>query len=199
MAQTEITVQVFENIEKIKEKLENLGYVWNEKLSGTDQYFSTFSSQKVKTASYKELLDSSIIIREFDKQSTGLHQTMLLHKKKNVDNEGKVIGEEKTSLSIDNSKTASKLLSNAGLVNWMSLSQENNFYSKGETVVIAGTVKGLEGSFIEIEEYPSIKGYSETEKFNILCDLVNSFGFKIGEDYSCKKIYMLYEKNNQKQ
>lgn len=198
MAQTEITVQVFENIEKIKEKLENLGYVWNEKFSGTDQYFSTFSPQKVKKSTYKELLDSSVIIREFDKQSTGLHQIMLVHKKKNIDKEGRVVGEEKTSLSIDNSETASKLLLNAGLVNWMSLSQENNFYSKGEIVVIAGTVKGLEGSFIEIEEYPSIKGFSETEKFNILCDLVNSFGFKTGTDYSCKKIYMLYEQNKQK-
>lgn len=198
MAQTEITVQVFENIEKIKEKLENLGYVWNEKFSGTDQYFSTFSSQKVKKSSYKELLDSSVIIREFDKQSTGLHQIMLVHKKKNIDKEGRVVGEEKTSLFIDNSETASKLLLNAGLVNWMSLSQENNFYSKGEIVVIAGTVNGLEGSFIEIEEYPSIKGFSETEKFNILFGLVNSFGFKTGEDYSCKKIYMLYEQNKQK-
>ena len=168
MAQTEITVQVFENIEKIKEKLENLGYVWNEKFSGTDQYFSTFSPQKVKKLSYKELLDSSVIIREFDKQSTGIHQIMLVHKKKNIDKEGRVVGEEKTTLSIDNSETASKLLLNAGLVNWMSLSQENNFYSKGEIVVIAGTVKGLEGSFIEIEEYPSIKRFSETEKFNIL-------------------------------
>lgn len=198
MAQTEITVQVFENIKNILAKLESMGFSWKDTFTGKDQYFTTLSQEEVKTATYKQLLDSSIIIREFDKASTNTHQIMLVHKKKTLDNEGKVIGEEKTSLIVDNSDVAAKMLSNAGLINWMTLSQQNNFYVSGEKTVIAGTVEGLEGSFVEIEEYDSIKDLSETEKFNKLSEFVDSLGFSIGNDYSCKKIYMLYQKNQNK-
>lgn len=196
MAQTEITVQIYEDIQNILDKLKIMGFEWKDTFTGVDQYFTTLNSEQVKTASYKELLDSSIIIREFDKKSTNTHQTMLVHKKKNLDSQGKVIGEEKTSVIINDSNAAAKMLSNAGLVNWMVLSQQNNFYTSGEKTVIAGTVKGLDGCFIEIEEYDSIKNFSEQEKFNKLCEFVDSLGFEHGQDYSCKKIYMLYQSQN---
>lgn len=196
MAQTEITVQIFEDIKNVFTKLETLGFKWKDTFTGIDQYFTTLSPEQVKTASYKELLDNSIIIREFDKASTNTHQTMLVHKKKTLDSQNKVIGEEKTSLVIDNSTTASKMLTNAGLVNWMTLSQQNSFYTSGEKTVIAGTVKGLNGSFIEIEEYESIKDLPEKEKFDKLSQFVDSLGFNHGDDYSCKKIYMLYQIQN---
>ena len=148
MAQTEITVQIFEDIKNILAKLEDMGFAWKDTFTGTDQYFTTLTPEQVKKASYKELLDSSIIIREFDKASTNTHQIMLVHKKKNLDNQGKVIGEEKTSVIISDSAAAARMLANAGLINWMTLSQQNNFYVSGEKTVIAGTVRGLEGSFI---------------------------------------------------
>lgn len=195
MAQTEITVQIFADIKKVCKQLEKLGYSWKETFTGTDQYFSTLTPAQVKKASYKKLLDSSIIIREFDKASTSAHQVMLVHKKKTIDSKGMVIGEVKSNVAIDNSNNANKLLTNAGLVNWMTLNQQNHFFTLGEKTIIAGTVKGLEGSFIEIEEYPSIADLPETEKFNILCNFVNELGFKTGENYSCKKIYMLYQQN----
>ena len=194
MAQTEITVQIFEDIEIIKQKLESMGYTWKDTFTGCDQYFSTLSPDQVQSASYKTLLDSSIIIREFDKSSDGAHQVMLVHKKKTLDDDGKVIGEEKSSVVVDCSQKANKLLANAGLINWMTLKQQNNFYCLGEKTVIAGTVEGLEGSFVEIEEYDSIKDKTEQEKFEILSAFVDSMGFKKGDDYSCKKIYMLYQK-----
>ena len=195
MAQTEITVQIFEDIENIKQKLESMGYTWKDTFTGCDQYFSTLSSEQVKKASYKQLLDSSIIIREFDKASNNEHQVMLVHKKKSLDEEGRVIGEEKSSVVVDSSQKSNKLLKNAGLQNWMTLKQKNSFYCLGEKTVIVGTVEGLEGSFVEIEEYNSIKDKSEQEKFAILSEFVDSLGFKKGDDYSCKKIYMLYQKN----
>lgn len=193
MAQTEITVQIFEDIKNVLAKLESMGFVWKDTFTGKDQYFTTLTPEQVKVATYKELLDSSIIIREFDKASTNTHQIMLVHKKKTIDAEGKVIGEEKTSLIVNDSAIAAKMLANAGLVNWMTLSQQNNFYVSGEKTVIAGTVEGLEGSFVEIEEYESIKDLSEEEKFGKLCEFVDSLGFEHGDDYSCKKIYMLYQ------
>ena len=75
---------------------------------------------------------------------------------------------------------------------------KNNFYKNGEKVVIAGTVEGLEGSFVEIEEYPSIEHLSEDEKFMELVNFVDSLNMKHGTDYSCKKIYMLYTQNKER-
>ncbi len=198
MAQTEITVQIFDEIENIINVLKGLGFEWKDTFTGKDGYFTTLTSEQIEKASYKDLLDSSIIIREFDKASNNMHQTMLVHKKKTLDEEGKVIGEDKTSLVVDNSATAFKMLSNAGLINWMTLCQQNSFYKNGEKVVIVGKVEGLEGCFVEIEEYESIKDLSEKEKFEKLSEFINSLGLKMGNDYSCKKIYMLYEKNKQK-
>lgn len=195
MAQTEITVQIFEDIEKVIAKVQSLGYAWKDTFTGKDIYFSTLSLSEVKNASYKDLIDSSVIIREFDKKSTGDHKTMLVHKKKTLDDDGRVVGEVKSSVEIDSSEKAHTLLSNAGLVNWMTLLQQNSFYVSGEKTIIIGTVDGLEGTFVEIEEYDSIKEKSNEEKFKILCEFVKSLGFKLGDDFSCKKIYMLYNKN----
>lgn len=198
MAQTEITVQIFEDIKNVIAKVESLGYAWKDTFTGKDQYFSTLQAEDLKNANYKQLLDSSIIIREFDKKSTGEHKVSLVHKKKTLDDQDRVIGEIKSSVGIDNSANAHSLLANAGLKNWMTLSQQNNFYQNGEITIIIGTVEGLEGTFVEIEEYASIASKPEEEKFEILCQFVKSLGFKIGDNFSCKKIYMLYNQNKQK-
>lgn len=197
MAQTEITVNIFEDINNVVKKVEELGYTWKDTFSGTDQYFTTLDKQSVKSATYKELLDSSMIIREFDQKASGTHKTMLVHKKKTLDEQGRVVGEEKSSVVVDSSANTHKLLSNAGLQNWMTLSQQNSFFVNGEKTIIIGTVEGLDGTFVEIEEYESIKNKSEQEKFEILCDFVKSLGFKTGDDFSCKKIYMLFNKTQQ--
>lgn len=195
MAQTEITVQIFENIDLVVEKLKSMGFEWQDTFTGCDTYFTTMNENMIDTAGYKALLDSSMIIREFHKERSNSHSIMLVHKKKTLDDKGNVIGEEKSSVNVDSSENTSKVLKNAGLINWMTLNQQNSFYKNGEKTVIVGTVKGLEGTFIEIEEYPSISMLKEGEKFAILSDFIDSLGMKKGNDYSCKKIYMLYEKN----
>ena len=198
MAQTEITVQIFEPISKVVSKLEDLGYEWQDTFTGSDQYFSTLSKEQLETATYKELLDSSIIVRAFHKKKSDSRAVMLVHKKKTLDGNGNVVGEIKSSVIVDDAQKAFSLLDNAGLINWMTLNQQNNFYKNGEKVVIAGTVEGLEGSFVEIEEYPSISHLSEEEKFNELVNFVDSLGMKHGSDYSCKKIYMLYTQRKER-
>jgi len=39
MAQTEITVQIFEDLEKIENKLKELGYTITDTFTGSDKYF----------------------------------------------------------------------------------------------------------------------------------------------------------------
>lgn len=195
MAQTEITVQIFEEYETVVEKLKELGFEWVDTFTGCDRYYSTLSEKELNNIEYKPLLDSSIVVRSFHKKKTDVLSTMLVHKKKTLDSKGNVIGEEKSSVNVDDLEKASKVLDSAGLINWMSLNQQNSFYKNGEKTVIVGTVKGLEGTFVEIEEYPSIAELKENEKFQILSDFIDSLGMKKGNDYSCKKIYMLYQKN----
>lgn len=199
MSQTEVTVQIFEDLANVVKKIKSMGYVWQDTFTGVDKYFTTMKETDVQNAEYKELLDSSIIVREFDKKNSGLHQVSMVHKKKTLDAYGRVVGEDKTSVGVSSGYEASKLLTSAGLTNWMTLSQQNNFYVDGERTIIIGTVQGLDGTFIEIEEYDSIKDKSEKEKFEILIDFVNSLGFKTGGEYSCKKIYMLYKQSKQNQ
>ena len=79
------------------------------------------------------------------------------------------------------------------LLTIVTLKQKNTYYKNGEKTIILSHVENL-GDFIEVEEYPSISNLIDTEKIDILKQYINSFNFKIGSDYSCKKVYMLYLK-----
>lgn len=194
MAQTEITVQVFEKLEDIEAKLVNLGFVKTEEFNGRDDYFVNMDKSKINNASYSNLLNNSLIIRSYTTLKDKSPTSMLLRKIKTLDENQNVIGEEKVSTKIDNVDNARRLLTGINLVNWVSLKQKNAFYKNGEKTIIVGNVEGL-GNFIEIEEYKSISTFPEKEKFEILKQYINSFNFKIGSDYSCKKVFMLHNQN----
>ena len=174
MKNTEITVQIFENIDIVKQKMIQFGFEEFEEFSGEDTYFSVLNREQVLKSDNKKV-------------------DMLLFKNKILDENNNVVSEEKVSTNIDNLDNCKKMLKLAGLTNWATLKQKNAFFKNGEIVVIVGTVENLDGTFMEIEEYPSIKDKSEKEKFEILKDLSKSFGFETGDDYSVKKVYMLYK------
>ncbi|MGN1201454.1 MAG: hypothetical protein ACI4R8_04285 [Candidatus Caccovivens sp.] len=197
MAQTEVTVQVFEELTSIEKKLLNLGFEKTEEFDGKDDYFTSLNNSQIKNADYSQLLNSSLIVRSYSTLKNNSPTSMLLRKVKKLDKEGNVIGEQKISTLIDNPQNAKQMLSSVGLTNWVSLKQKNSFYTKGEKQIIVGSVENL-GNFIEIEEYDSISKLSEEQKFDELAKYIESFGFNIGKDYSCKKVYMLYQKLNNK-
>lgn len=196
MSQTEITVQIFENIEKVKQTLISLGFNYKDTFSGTDIYFSTCKINEIKNVSFKNLIDNSLIVRSFNKSSSNVQESMIVHKLKTLDANGNNISEQKTSVKIDNPSNACNLFTNAGLTKWLTLNQINSFYTKDEVTIIIGIVGGLDGCFIEIEEYPSIGNLSSSEKFNHLTNFVKSLNLKTGSDFSCKKSLMLFNKNN---
>ncbi len=195
MGQTEITVQVFENITTLKQKLVSLGFTEKDEFTGADYYFTTLRENEIKNATYKELLDSSVIVRSFKTKHSSDIKSSLLFKNKVLDDGGNVISEEKVTTKVDDCNTAVKILNLAKLNNWVTLKQQNAFYVLGEKTIIVGTVEGLEGSFMEIEEYDSIKNLSPEEKIKNLVSYAESFGFKISTDTSVKKVYMLFNKN----
>lgn len=199
MEKTEITVQIFDDFINVANKLLKLGYTEKEVFTGEDTYFSTLKSEELKNADYKQLLNSSIIARSFLTKTKNERVSMLVFKKKLLDENQNVISEEKVSTKVDNIENAKRLLSLSGLENWVTLKQQNTFFRNGEIEIIAGTVEGLEGTFIEIEEYESISNLSPSQKFEKLKEFLESLGFRHGEDYSVKKVYMLYKNQNKKE
>ena len=51
------------------------------------------------------------------------------------------------------------------------------------------------GIFIECEENKSIEHLSSDEKFEYLKKFILGLGLEIGDDFSCKKVYMKYLKD----
>ncbi len=191
---TEICVQVNDNIEKVKQCLEQLGYKFIEQYFNHDTYFTTFDREEIKKVSYKELLKNSVIIRNITGKN--LDKKYIIYKNKQLDDNGNVIDEVKEKLVIDDIQKAKNIFSYLGLTNWCDYVNENNELKKGEVCLNIQCVKGL-GNFIEVEEFETIKNKSKEEKFEILENLIKSFGLKLGTDFSCKKPFMLLEKNFQ--
>lgn len=192
--QTEITINIKKDISSVKNKLESLGFVEIEKYTGIDNYFTTISGE-ISSTDYKTLLDSSIIIRSFSSKSKKDKTNLMVYKNKTLDKNGVVLSEEKISTTVENLDNTLKILKLAGLNNWLSLNQQNSFYKLGEIEITVGTVKGLDGTFLEIEEYPSISMLSPEEKIEKMIEIIKKLGFDSGNDYSVKKAYMLFKKN----
>lgn len=192
--QTEITINIKKDISSVKNKLESLGFVEIEKYTGIDNYFTTISGE-ISSTDYKTLLDSSIIIRSFSSKSKKDKTNLMVYKNKSLDKNGVVLSEEKISTTVENLDNTLKILKLAGLNNWLSLNQQNSFYKLGEIEITVGTVKGLDGTFLEIEEYPSISMLSPEEKIEKMVEIIKKLGFDSGNDYSVKKAYMLFKKN----
>lgn len=192
--QTEITINIKKDISSVKNKLESLGFVEIEKYTGIDNYFTTISGE-ISSTDYKTLLDSSIIIRSFSSKSKKDKTNLMVYKNKSLDKNGVVLSEEKISTTVENLDNTLKILKLAGLNNWLSLNQQNSFYKLGEIEITVGTVKGLDGTFLEIEEYPSISMLSPEEKIKKMIEIIKKLGFDSGSDYSVKKAYMLFKKN----
>ena len=188
---TEICVQINGDFEKIKEAVLKQGFEFVESYDNYDTYFTTIQKDKIKIVSYKELLDNSLIIRNIKGNDFDIKN--IVYKKKTFDENGNVTNEVKTKLNIDDVEKAKIIFSNIGLNCWCDYINHNNEFKKGEIVLNIQYVKEL-GTFIEIEEFKSIQNKSDKEKFSILIDIINSFGFPTKNDYSCKKPFMILNK-----
>lgn len=51
------------------------------------------------------------------------------------------------------------------------------------------------GIFIEYEEDDGMTIIKQQEKIDYMCNVVNSLNLKLGNDYFCKKVFMLLNKN----
>ena len=191
MRETEITVQVFDELLDIEKVLAKNGYQKKEEYCLRDHYFTKFEDAKI--VDYKTLLASSILIRAIEQDEKCTH--CMIYKNKKLDPNGNVSSEEKIRVKIDNEQNCIKILKSAGLNNWCNLKNDSIVYVDESGFEIAFQVIDGLGIFIEMEEDSSISNLSEKQKFEYLKNKIASFGFKLGDDYSCKKPYMILHSN----
>lgn len=189
---TEICVEISATVDEIKKVAIEKGFEFLETYYNLDTYYTTLKNEELKNVSYLNLLDNSVVIRDVFGDTWAVKN--IVHKKKTLDENQNVIEEIKTEIKIDDIAKAKKLFDNLKMTCWCDFTNQNTLLKKGEVILNVQYIKEL-GTFIEVEEYDSIADYPATQKFDILVDIINSLGFPIGTDYSCKKPFMLFEKN----
>lgn len=189
MQETEITVQVFNTKEEIIEKLSNCGFKISRRFTLKDAYFSRHAD--ITGLSYKELLESSILLRRIiTSEETNDY---LYYKNKVYDENGAVISEEKTSVEIEEASDAKKIFLSAGLNCWCEIENRSIIFDNGKREFALQEIPKL-GLFFEVEEDDEIKDLLSGDKIAELKEFINSFGLNLGSDYSCKKQYMMLHK-----
>jgi len=188
----EICVALLESADETIKKLENQGFTFVESYKNYDTYFTTINKLDLKTIPYKTLLDNSVLIRhcvcnDHDEKS-------IIYKSKTLDASGNVIQEIKSKVIINNIEKAKEIFNNLNLKCWCDYTVENIIYKKENIEINIQRTNAL-GDFIEIEEFPEIKDKPNVQKFDILKNLISSMDIKIGNDYSCKKPYMMLNQN----
>ena len=192
MKQTEVTVQIFDSVEAIDNKLKQAGFSLYKKVILNDFYFIRFGKEKTKNMQYKDLIENSILLRNL----TGdVNETELIFKNKVFDNNGNVIEEEKHKTKIDDFESVLKILKCAKLYNWCKLKQKLFIYKNAEKELCVQDVDGL-GIFIEYEEDPSYKNLKTEEKINLMINYLKGLNLNLGENFFCKKVYMKHLLNN---
>ena len=194
MKHTEITVQVFEEYEDIKKKLVDVGFELLEEFEVNDYYFSRFNKEQLNTMGYLDIMNNSIIVRKFFDEA-GVIDQKIVFKKKELDSLGNVIWEEKTQTKVYNAEDVVSVLKMAGICLWCKMENHVYTYQKNNFKFDVHCVKDL-GVFIECEENDTIKELSCEQKFEYLTQQVKGLNLKIGDNFSCKKVFMMFKLNN---
>lgn len=191
MKETEITVEVFNTPEEITDILTQQGFRVVRKVDMIDYYYSKEPIEQLKNFEYRDLMKSSILIRQLKSNNT---KNLIIFKDKNLDNNGNVISEEKVNCSIDDIDNAIKIFNLAGLNCWCNLIQHMSIFQKGNIEFAVQDVEGL-GVFIEYEEDETMKNLSPEAKIQLMLKTLNNLGLKIGDDFSCKKPFLKFKKS----
>ena len=190
--QTEITVELFEKTENVIEKLKYKGFSVTNDYFMIDYYFSKECTETLKTLDYKGLIDNSFLVRRLELKTP---LTLLIYKNKVLDKLGNVIKEEKYEVNLGELEKTLQIFKASGLNNWLEIKQRLIFLSN-ETIKFSIQVVDDLGTFIEYEEDESMKNLSEQEKIDTMLKNLKSLNLNIGSDYSCKKTYMKFKKDN---
>jgi len=187
MKETEITVQVFDTLKDIQQKLQEQKFEMIENYQMTDYYFSKYPLHEIKSMDYESLLKNSFLVRKIVDDKPHFQ---LCYKDKTLDKQGNVILEEKLVSQISEVENAVKIFEKANLVNWCVCLNNTFVYKKGDICFALQCITNL-GIFIEYEEDSTMEKLTTDEKIDLMKSYIQNLGLKLGNDYSCKKVFML--------
>ncbi|MBP5312895.1 MAG: CYTH domain-containing protein [Clostridia bacterium] len=190
MSETEVTVEVFEDLDSIRRALLSKGFAMTGRYLIRDRYYTGLGD--VSGLTYGELIGNSFLIRCIDGPAP---VKLLMFKKKEIDASGVVVSEEKVKTVLEDPETAAKIFGLAGLNQYCEIRNMSYIYEKANVALAVQDVEGL-GIFIELEEDNTMKGLESREKLSRLTAVLKGLGLKLGSDFSCKKVLMLLKKNN---
>ncbi|MBE5739162.1 MAG: hypothetical protein E7354_05500 [Clostridiales bacterium] len=190
MRETEITVEVFEGVSAVIEKLKAQGFEVMSNVVMTDYYYSRYPMDILDKFKYEDMIKNSFVLRKLDGEN---NEVQLIYKDKELDAHGAVISEEKIKCKIPDFNKSVRIFDSAGLNRWMEIKQDMYLMQKDSVVFMLQDVDGL-GLFIEYEEDHTMSGLSPHEKMEKMSETLRGLGLLLGNDFSCKKVYMKYLK-----
>ncbi|MBQ7467145.1 MAG: hypothetical protein IJS74_03640 [Clostridia bacterium] len=188
MKETEITVQVFDSFDNIDKILKQEGFVVTRKFLLDDHYFTSLND--IKDVEFKNIIKNSVLIRKNESDEICIE---MLYKNKEFDDAGNVVCEEKVKVNISDLEKAVSILTLAGFNNFVNCKQNCYVYKNDELELCLQIVDNL-GIFIEYEEDESVKDLLPEEKIEVMKNKLKKLGLQLGEDFSCKKVFMLLHK-----
>ena len=189
MKKTEITIQVFDDLETIISKLKLKGFKQVDKFELDDYYFSSLSTNVKQN--YNELIKNSFLVRRILGKTEKIR---LIYKNKEIDERDNVISEEKLEISLNDFEKTIELFIKVGLNNWCHLKQLNLAFKNKQMEILVQIVDDV-GLFIEFEENNSMKNLTAKQKIDLMHSQIKDLGLSLGDDISCKKVYIKYLKN----
>lgn len=103
--------------------------------------------------------------------------------------------ENKLKANLVDKDKAIEIFKLAGLNNYCKIENNSFVYKKEDNEFVVQIINNL-GIFIEYEDSEDMNDMSPVQKFEYMSNIVNKLGLKLGDDYSCKKVFMLLHKND---
>jgi len=139
----EITVKVNGSFDKVIEILVNKGFEITDKFSLEDSYFIP-KNIEVNKMSIREILSNAVIVREVGRDK------VLVFKKKEIDNKGNILKQEKIECNILNIGDAKRFMEAIGYKELMEIDEDDICYSKDGLGLVLKNVRNGD-NLIEVE------------------------------------------------
>ena len=139
----EITVKVNGSFDKVIEILVNKGFEISDKFSLEDSYFIP-KNIDVNKMSIRKILSNAVIVREVGRDK------VLVFKKKEIDNKGNILKQEKIECNILNIGDAKRFMEAIGYKELMEIDEDDICYSKDGLGLVLKNVRNGD-NLIEVE------------------------------------------------
>ena len=187
MKDIEITCEVFEKVEKIKNTLLEKGFKYIETFTLDDIYMYNKDNNQFFIKDGK--ISDTLIIRNVSEDDK-----KIICKKRNYDNDGLEIDTDKTVLKVKDIDASEKLLNILGYERYLRMIDTNYMYESENYIAYIQEIKDL-GIFLEIE-------LKDTNNYSTVYDLINytkELNLKIGNKFDIRKAEYFYNKINKGQ